>query len=69
MPVASIATERTPCSFSQSRKAVQLAGEGAEDLGRVPGDGDVEFFAADIDGGSLGIEHRQSFHKRRCMLS
>src|SRR5206468_12965497 len=43
----------------------QIAGERAEDFRRVAGNGDVEFFAANINGGGFGIEHRQGFHNER----
>ena len=43
-------------------QGLQITGEGAEDFRRVARDGDVAFFTADINRGSLGIEHRQSFH-------
>src|SRR5690606_35113418 len=51
-----------PLRIEPLPQPLQFAGEGAEDFGRVAGNGDMEFFAADIDGGRLGVQHGQSFH-------
>jgi hypothetical protein len=43
-------------------QTLQVAREGAEDFRRITGNGDMEFFAADINAGGLGIKHGQGFH-------
>ena len=51
-----------PLFLEPVAQTLQVAGEGAEDFRRITGNGDMEFFAADINAGSLGIKHGQGFH-------
>ena len=50
--------------FEPVAQGVELAGGGAENFRRLPGDGDVEGFAAGINAGGLRIQNRQCLHRR-----
>ena len=58
------------CSLSQEviAQGVEFSGNRAEDLGRSTGDGDVELFSADINGGSGRVQHGQGRMRHRSGL-